>query len=75
MEPIDKTHRHCRYFDTFICLLRKYSDLMAQIKLFWILTPNGKVPRVVTADEYLEVNQKCDKVCAGCDKFESKKTD
>ncbi len=70
MDSIEKTHSNCKYFDTFKCLLRRYHDLM-DIKLCFELFPSG----IITVDEYLEVKEKCDKVCAGCDIFRSKKTD
>ncbi len=75
MESIEKTYRNCTYFDTYKCLLRKYQDLIYYIKIFCILTRNGKVPLEVTTDEYSEVKEKCNKVCTSCDVFESKKTD
>ncbi len=75
MEPIEKTHRNCKYFDTFKCLLRKYQDLIYQIKFFCILSHNDNVPLAVTADEYSEVKEKCNKACTSCDVFASKKTD
>ncbi len=75
MEPIEKTHQNCKYFDTFKCLLRKYQDLIYQIKFFYILSRDGKVLLAATADEYSEVKEKCNKVCTSCDVFESKKTD
>ncbi len=71
MDTIEKTYLNCRNYDTFKCLLRKYHDLMSQIKLFWIILPGS----IITADKYLEFKEKCDKVCADCDKFERKETD
>ncbi len=70
MEPIEKTYQYCKKFDTFKCLLRQYPDVMDLIRWFCILSPNGKVPLEVTADEYLEVIEKCNKLCTGCDRFE-----
>ncbi len=71
MDSIEKIHRHCKNFDTFKCLLRKHHGLMSRIKLFCELFPID----MVTADDYFEVKEKCDKVCAVCDKFEKKETD
>jgi hypothetical protein len=70
MEPIEKTCQYCKNFDTFKCLLREYHDVMCLARLFCISSPYSKVLLELTADECLEVIEKCNKVCTGCDRFE-----
>ncbi len=70
MDSIEITHRNCKYFDTYKCLLRKHHNLIDQIKMFCKLSPSV----IITADEYLEFKDKCNKVCTDCDKFERKET-
>jgi hypothetical protein len=80
MDSTEKTHRNCKYFDTFKCLLRKYHDLMDKIdyalELFVLLSfSNNYSERLRKKEEYLEALKKCNEVCTGFDKFESKETD